>query len=62
LRSKTKSKNFQWLKLLPCCSLLSPLATYLISNQNVLIYTTHIKKVIAEFYFFILRRKITDKQ
>jgi len=27
-----------------------------------LIYTTHIKKVIAKIYFFILRRKVTDKQ
>jgi len=30
---------------------------YLTSNQNVLIYTTYIKKVIARFYSFILRRK-----
>jgi len=35
---------------------------YLISNQNVLIYTTHIKKVIAKLYSFALRRKITEKQ
>jgi len=35
---------------------------YLTSNQNVLIYTTHIKKVIAKRYFFILRSRITEKQ
>jgi len=34
----------------------------LISNQNVLIYTTNIKKVIAKLYSFALRRKITEKQ
>jgi len=34
----------------------------LTSDQNVLIFTTHIKKVIAKLYFFILRSKITDKQ
>jgi len=33
-----------------------------ISNQNVLIYTTHINKVIATLYLFILRSKITEKQ
>jgi len=32
------------------------------SNQNVLIYTTHIEKVITKLYFFILRSKIPDKQ
>jgi len=32
------------------------------SNQNVLIYTTHTKKVIARHYFFILRNKRTEKQ
>jgi len=39
---------FQWL-LIPsavaCCG-------HLTSNQNVLIYVTHIKKVIAELYSF----------
>jgi len=32
------------------------------SNQKVLICTTNIKKIIANLYYFILRRKITDKQ
>jgi len=41
--------------LLACCG-------YLISNQNVLISTTHIKKGIARLYFFVLRRKLTEKQ
>jgi len=41
--------------LLACCG-------YLISNQNVLISTIHIKKGIARLYFFVLRRKITEKQ
>jgi len=35
---------------------------YLTSNQNVLIYTTHIKKVIVKLYSFILRSKFTEKQ
>jgi len=35
---------------------------YLISNENVSIYTTHIEKVIAKPYSFALRRKITEKQ
>jgi len=35
---------------------------YLTSNQNVFICTTHIKKVIAKLYFFILRSKAADKQ
>jgi len=35
---------------------------HLISNQNVFIYTTHIKKAIARLYFFILRNEITEKQ
>jgi len=34
----------------------------LTSNQNVLIYTTDIKKRIARLYFFILRSKTTEKQ
>jgi len=33
----------------------------LTSNQNVLIYITHIKKAIARLYFFILRSKTTEK-
>jgi len=33
----------------------------LTSKQKILIYKTHIKKVIAKL-FFILRSKITDKQ
>jgi len=35
---------------------------FLTSNQNALIYTTHIEKVIARLNFFILRSKITEKQ
>jgi len=35
---------------------------YLTSHQNVLICTTHIKKVIAKIYLFNLRSEITDKQ
>jgi len=35
---------------------------YLTSNQNVLIYTAHIKEVIPKLHLFILRSKITDKQ
>ena len=35
---------------------------YLTYNQKVLIYTTHIKKVITKLNFFILRNTITDKQ
>jgi len=31
------------------------------SNQNVLIDTTHIKKVIPKLYSFTLKSKITDK-
>jgi len=58
LRSTTKSENFHWLKLFPCYSLL----WYLAANQNVLIYTTRMKKVVARPYFFILRSKITEKQ
>jgi len=54
----TRSENFQWLKLFPCYRLLLVLT----SSQNALIYTTHIKKVIARLYFFILRSKITEKQ
>jgi len=38
-----------------CCGCLA-------ANQNVLIYTTHIKKVMAKVYSFILKKKITDKQ
>jgi len=32
------------------------------SNQKVLIYTTHIKKVNAQVYSLTLRRKLADKQ
>jgi len=35
---------------------------FLTSSQNVLIYTTHIKKVIARLYFVLLRSKTTEKQ
>jgi len=34
----------------------------LTSNQNIFIYTTHIKKVSAELYSYTLRSKITYKQ
>jgi len=32
------------------------------SNQRVLIYTTHTKKIITKLYFFILRSTICGKQ
>jgi len=35
---------------------------YLTSIQKVLIYTTHIKKVIAKLYSLPLRSKITDRK
>jgi len=35
---------------------------YRASNQNVVIYTTHIIKLIARLHFFILRNKIIKKQ
>jgi len=35
---------------------------HLITNQDVLIYTTHFNKCITRRYFFILRSKITEKQ
>jgi len=44
--SKTKSNIFNgysYSRTVACCA-------YLISNQKVLICTTHIKKVIAKFY------------
>jgi len=56
--SKTKSNIFSaysYSRTVACCG-------YLTSNQQVLIYTTHIKKVIAKLYSFTLRSKITDKQ
>jgi len=34
----------------------------LMSNQNVLIYTTHIKKVFAKLHSLTLRNKITEKE
>jgi len=58
LKSKIKFNIFHWFYLFPtvaCCG-------YLTSNQKVLIYTTHIKKVIAKLYSFTLRCKITDKK
>jgi len=48
-------KGWIYSRAIACCG-------YLKSTQNVFIYTTHIKKVIARLYFFILRRKITEKQ
>jgi len=35
---------------------------YLKSNHKVLIYATHITKVIAKLYSFTVRSKISDKQ
>jgi len=35
---------------------------YLTSIQKVLIYTTHIKKVIAKLYSLPLRSKVTDRK
>jgi len=35
---------------------------YVTSNQYVLIYTTHIKKLTVRLYFFMLRSKTTEKQ
>jgi len=59
LRSATKTEIFQWLKFFPCYSLLWVPG---ISNQTVLFYATHIKKVIARYYLFVLRSKITENQ
>jgi len=42
-------------RAIACCG-------HLTSNQNVLMYTTHIRKLIARLYFFILRSRITEKQ
>jgi len=47
--------GFTYSRTVACCE-------YLTSNQKVLIYTTHIKKVIAELYSFTLRLEITDKK
>jgi len=47
--------GFSYSRTVACCG-------YLTSNQQVLIYTTRIKKVIAKLYFFTLRSKITDKK
>jgi len=46
--------GFTYFRSVACCGYLTP-------NQKVLIYTTHIKKVIAKRYSFTLRMKITDK-
>ena len=46
--------DFTYSRTAACCG-------YLTSNQKVLIYTTHIQKVIAKLYSFTLRSKITDK-
>jgi len=54
----TKSEIFNaqtYSRAIACCRPLT-------SNQNVSIYTTHIKKVIVRLYFFILRSKIIEKQ
>ena len=47
--------GWNYSRAIACCG-------HLTSKQNALIYTTHIKKVIARHYFFILRSKITEKQ
>jgi len=47
--------GFAYSRTVACCG-------FLASNQKVLIYTTHIKKVIAKFYSFTLKSKITDKK
>jgi len=58
LKSKIKSNIFHWFYLFPCCSLL-----WVSDIQpKSLIYTTHIKKVIAKLYYFTLLSKITDKK
>jgi len=58
LKSEIKSNIFHWFYLFPYCSLLW-LSDIL---PKSLIYTTHIKKVIAKLYSFTLRSKITDKK
>jgi len=58
LRSKTKSKNFQWFQLFPSYSLLWVPD---IKPKCFNLHNTH-QKVIAKLYLFILRSKITDKQ
>jgi len=53
LRLKTKSKNFHRLNLFPvraCCGCLT-------SNQNVLIYARHIKKVLVKLYCFYAEKQ-----
>jgi len=42
-------------RAIDCCG-------HLTSNQNVLIYATHTRKLIARLCFFILRSRITEKQ
>jgi len=56
LKSKIKSNIFHWFYLFLYCILLW------LSNQKVLIYATHIKKVIAKLHSYTLRSKITDKK
>jgi len=53
-----KSNIFHWFYLFPYCSLLR------VSDiqPKSLIYTTHIKKVIAKLYSFTLRSKMTDQK
>jgi len=48
------STGFTYSRTVACCGSLT-------SNQKVLIYTTHIKKVIAKLYSFTLRRKKWQK-
>jgi len=54
----TKSEKILIAEVIPYYSLL----WYLTSNQNILICTTHIKKVIAKLYSLTLRRKMTERQ
>jgi len=55
MRSKTKSKNFQRLKLLLYYSLLWVIDIY--GNQNVIIQTTQNKNVILNFISLLREAK-----
>jgi len=58
LKFNINSNIFHWFYLFPYCSLLWVSDI----SPKSLIYTTHIKKVIAKFYSFTLRSKETDKK
>jgi len=49
-----QSVCYSYSRAIACCG-------YLTFIQNVLIYTSHIRKVISRLYFFILKSKITEK-